>query len=217
MSRNHSIRLSDSQLTYLQEQSAFYECVSRHGITAGEPSWRILIQEIATGRIGIYDRTKKREKKRQPLTLDPHKAPAWWTPWPKSKVPNAMGAKYAVKASKHTTADLEAAGLVLLPEGGPGNGPLLVGLPGWVSAPQSIPTDDVPACPDWWEADSGDGMTLINAEERSGLSREEIEAMGIMVRAGVLVPFEEWEDMNAGGMARELAAQKPESTTDLNG
>jgi hypothetical protein len=40
-------------------------------------------------------------------------------------------------------------------------------------------------------------MTLINAEERSGLSREEIEAMGIMVRAGVLVPFEEWEDLNA--------------------
>lgn len=195
MNRNHSIRLSDKQLAHLNEQAEVFECHSRHGVTAGVPSWRVLIQDIAAGRIGVYDRAKKREKKRQPLTLDPHKAPAWWAPWSKSKVPNAMGAKYAAKASKCTAADLEAAGLALLPEGGPGNGPLLVGLPGWSSESQATPNDDVPAMPDWWEADSGDCMTLTNAEERSGLSRAEIETMGIMVRAGVLVPFEEWEDL----------------------
>ncbi len=51
------------------------------------------------------------------------------------------------------------------------------------------------------------------AQAKSGLGWNDFGRQALNAAAGY-VPS---EPANAGGMARELAAQKPESTTDLNG
>lgn len=211
--KNHSLRLSPAHVAALQSEAERLECISRHGKTAGVPSWRILVQEIAAGKLSVCA-TRRRKKSSKPpgLRLDPTTPPDWWAPWAKSPVPNVMGLKFALKRSKRTAAELEAAGLIVAPEGGPGNHGLVGGLPGWVGVIATTVPDDTPARPAWWLADSGDCMSLALAEERSGMSRASIEATGMQVVAGVLVPSEEWDD--SAENAKELATEPAPTNND---
>lgn len=53
MKTNLSIRLTPEEETKLKAIAKKSGSLSRHGKTTGQPSWRILVQDIAAGRVVV--------------------------------------------------------------------------------------------------------------------------------------------------------------------
>ena len=51
--KNISIRLTAAEEAALRKIASHHGSLSRHGRTSGAPSWRILVQDIAAGRLFV--------------------------------------------------------------------------------------------------------------------------------------------------------------------
>ena len=58
--KNETVRLSPDEKEKLNTIALSMRSLSRHGATAGKPSWRILLKDIAFGRVGVVDRLKRK-------------------------------------------------------------------------------------------------------------------------------------------------------------
>jgi hypothetical protein len=102
-----SIRLTDHEEEFLTNLSAELRCFSRYGATSGQPSWRVMLQHIAEGRLRV---SNPMDKTRQ-LYINFKKPPTWWAPdseW-------AMDADYVAARYKASVEDLVGKGFFLLP------------------------------------------------------------------------------------------------------
>lgn len=171
-----SIRLTAPEVESLQNIATKLRCHSRHGATSGEPSWRIMVQHLAQGRLIIIDPLQKSLK----LFVNFQRPPGWW-------VPDERGAMLAVdvaKKYKTTVEILEEKGFVL-------DGEWIFPGPwkGWAcakTAPQpptpTLPEIDLSTIPEpEWFIRSPIGapvMRVPDAMEQSGESVTEIVANG---------------------------------------
>lgn len=115
-----SIRLSAKQLEKLNSIATVHGTLSRTGATTGEPSWRVLIADIADGRLTVKDPAKrwepkepKEKKKRKPFRAHPRFPAKWWHPTEMDDMPVAD----ALDASGYPLDELVAAGLIVVDDG----------------------------------------------------------------------------------------------------
>ena len=57
-----SIRLTDYEKDALTALAAKLRCLSRYGATSGQPSWKVMLQHIAEGRLEISNPLEKRTR-----------------------------------------------------------------------------------------------------------------------------------------------------------
>lgn len=112
-----SIKLSREQIGKLNSIAATHSAHARTGPTSGEPSWRVLVSDIADGRLTVKDPTKrwepKEKKKRKGFRPHPRFAAKWWKPSEMDDMPTAD----AVSASGYTVEELVAGGMRLVDDG----------------------------------------------------------------------------------------------------
>lgn len=53
MTKNETVRLSPEETATLNKIAGRMRSLSKHGATAGKPSWRILLKDIACGRLAV--------------------------------------------------------------------------------------------------------------------------------------------------------------------
>lgn len=53
MKKNETIRLSAEESKALLAIASRTGSLSRHGATAGKPSWRVLLKDLASGRVKV--------------------------------------------------------------------------------------------------------------------------------------------------------------------
>ncbi len=118
------IHLSEPERQALLAIAEAHDCNARSGATAGEPSYRILIQEIAAGRLSVISRrnaegdSAKKEKKGK-KEKGPWKGfwkfrAKWWEP---TNEKSTMMTDEAVEASGMTVDQLTGGGLILVADG----------------------------------------------------------------------------------------------------
>lgn len=176
-----SIRLTEEEESALTELAEKMKCRSRYGATSGQPSWRVMLQHLAEGRLTISNPLDKSRK----VFINFKRAPGWWKPDENDSMDAAeVAAKY-----KTTVEILEEKGFVV--SGGriyPGN------WKGWKQAtaaePKAVKLRDskfpvstvsppswlVPAEKDW------PAMLVEEAETASGYSRGAMEASGMLLQ-----------------------------------
>lgn len=114
-----SIKLSRDQIGKLNDIAATHSALARTGPTSGEPSWRVLVSDIADGRLTVKDPAKrwepkqKKKKEKRPFNPHPRFAAKWWKPSEMDDMPTAA----AVEASGYPVEELTAKGLVLVDDG----------------------------------------------------------------------------------------------------
>ena len=112
-----ALRLSPAQIAKLTSIAATHGTLSRTGPTSGNPSWRVLIADIADGRLTVKDPAKrwepKQKKKRKPFRAHPRFPAKWWRPSEMDDMPTAD----ALAASGYPLEELVAAGLKVVDDG----------------------------------------------------------------------------------------------------
>ena len=174
-----AIDIGPDQIEQLNAIAGAVGALSRSGPTHGSPSWRVLVKDIAAGKIKVYNpkatreereprKAKAKKKSKRPRTPG---APDWWAPW----YGNAMGIDVAMTRSGLNRPALLALGLTF------GINPFLktpdivIGRPEW-------PADFVPSRPHWWWEPADDGtMFAEDAVAASGLTVEQLVAAGLVL------------------------------------
>jgi hypothetical protein len=115
-----ALRLSPAQIAKLNSIATAHGTLSRTGPTSGLPSWRVLVADIADGRLTVKDPAKrwepkepKEKKKRKPFRAHPRFAAKWWKPTEMDDMPVAD----ALAASGYPLDELVAAGMKLVDDG----------------------------------------------------------------------------------------------------
>lgn len=174
MRKPEKIMLSAAEKAALNEIAGKAGAFARSGPTAGKPSFRVLLQEMAAGTFVLFDKRKPKKKKEWKKKGAKSKipgAPDWWAPW----YGNAMGIDIAMTRSGLNRPALLALGLTF------GINPFLktpdivIGRPEWTA-------DFVPARPHWWWEPADDGtMFAEDAVAASGLTVEQLVAAGLVL------------------------------------
>lgn len=71
-----SIRLTDNEEMALNQLATKFRCHSRYGATSGQPSWRVMLQHIAEGRLIVSNPMDKTRK----VFVNFKRPPGWWRP-----------------------------------------------------------------------------------------------------------------------------------------
>lgn len=114
-----SIKLSPDQIGKLNGIAATLNTLSRTGPTSGNPSWRVLVAEIADGRLTVKDPRapwvprQKKGRERKPFKAHPRFSPRWWKPTPTDDMPTDL----ALEESKYTLDELLSGGLIAVDDG----------------------------------------------------------------------------------------------------
>jgi len=185
-----SIRLTDEEEATLTELAAKMKCRSRYGATSGQPSWRVMLQHLAEGRLTISNPLDKTRK----VFINFKKPPGWWKP---DENESMLAADVAAKY-KTTVEILEEKGFVL-----DGDRIYAGNWKGWRTAkadekqeskvkesPASCGEDEMPdvpplmlATPDWFvRLPKMMAMPLTQAIESSGMDRDEMELHGLVIK-----------------------------------
>lgn len=159
--------LSDAEEARLNALAKRHRCLSRHGVTAGQPSWRTMLQDIAQGYLVVVrpdaksapaDRAGERE-----FSFHENSPPKWW-----DASEGLMNVHDLEKKTGATREKLESVGFRI---GGSTARPP-VGWTKWATVP----------APAWWvDRDDRAGMSLEEAKKVSGLDEVGLEAMGLTI------------------------------------
>lgn len=184
MKKAEKILMSAEEKQALLKMAESLGCVARTGPSAGKPSFRIMLQQMAEGRFIMYDKLKPRKKKewaKKKKSAIPG-APPWWKPF----YGNAMGIEYAMEKSGMTHDELVAAGWRVEINESLKHPTVVVGKPEW-------PAPIVKTRPHWWwKPDRGE----MRADElaRLGVDLGELERAGFVVLEGeIVLPPEGWD------------------------
>jgi hypothetical protein len=131
--KKSTIDLLEKQIEALNKIAAEFGALSRSGPTVGNPSWRVLLDFIASGQLKITHpgrdrRPERRAKKRKPFRAYAKYPAKWWKP----NFAGLMNVQEAVAASGYTIEQLIAGGMRV---GGVGDtllAPPLVGFDKWL-------------------------------------------------------------------------------------
>jgi hypothetical protein len=156
-----SIRFTDEEEAALNRLAKSYGCFSRYGKTSGEPSWRVMFQLVASGRLHLVDPLKKK------VFLNFKKPPGWWRP-------DGEGSMLVTEVKKHckkwTIEELETAGMEI--DGDRITAPWKA----WKNPGET----KIPPCPGppppWWVDQGGRAMRI----EDTGMELEELLAIGLV-------------------------------------
>lgn len=175
-----SIRLTDEEESALTELAGRMKCRSRYGATSGQPSWRVMLQHIAEGRLTVSNPLDKSRK----VFINFKRAPGWWKP----DENDSMDAQEVASKYKTTVEILEEKGFII------SNGRAYAGnWKGWNTKPadakstklrdSKFPVSDV-APPAWFVPESSKRPVMLveEAEAASGYSRAAMEASGMMLQ-----------------------------------
>lgn len=174
-----SIRLTEEEENTLTELAEKMKCRSRHGATSGQPSWRVMLQHLAEGRLTISNPLDKSRK----VFINFKRAPGWWNPDAEGSMDAAeVAAKY-----KTTPAILEEKGFVL-----DGDRIYAGNWKGWKATadPKPVklrdskfPVSEV-SPPSWFvPVEKGWPVMMVeDAEAASGYSRGAMEASGMKLQ-----------------------------------
>lgn len=179
MRKPEKIMLSAEEKAALLKIAEKAGCKARCGPTAGQPSFRVMLQMMAEGRFVLYDKLKPREKKKRRGATAVPGAPAWWRPF----YGNAVGREYALK--KASREELLALGLRFEINPMLKTPDIVVGKPEW-------PAPFVPTRPHWWWSPRNGKMTVADAVEQSGLTVDAMIAGGMVVEDGFVRPAADW-------------------------
>lgn len=186
-----SIRLTDDEEAILTRLAEKMNCRSRYGATSGQPSWRVMLQHLAEGRLKISNPLDKSRA----VFVNFKRPPGWWKPDADGSMPAAdVAAKY-----KTTVEILEEKGFVV-----DGDRIFAGNWKGWrdvAATTSSKATNQHPEeaifeaqaarrielaktpTPDWFVRCPGMmAMVLEDAVEASGMERDEMEANGMIIR-----------------------------------
>jgi hypothetical protein len=157
------ILLSPDEESRLLAIAKRHRCYSRHGRTSGEPSWRVLMRDIADGRLTVGSPRSNAEvtpehKQEKPFIFHENSPPKWWN--------LEMTIEAMTQKTKLTAEQLTAAGFGI-------TGEFVIPPTGWRKwgAP-----------PSWWvENPESSGMMLADAIRASGMPEEQLVAAGYTV------------------------------------
>jgi hypothetical protein len=184
MRKPEKIMLTEAEKTALNELAGKVGCFARSGPTAGKPSFRVLLQDMAAGTFVLFDKRKPKKKKewKTKAKFKVPGAPDWWGPW----YGNAMGLEQAIKKSGMDRAGLMALGLKPKINEFLAHPDILVGKAEW-------PAPFLSSRPHWWwMPDEGNAMDISEAVEVSGMTAEQIAAGGLLMDEVQFVAPDHW-------------------------
>lgn len=179
--KSTSVRLTDEEEEILLQIADRLKCRSRYGATSGQPSWRVMLQHLAEGRLKI---SNPQDKTRN-LFINFTKPPGWWRP----DEQNAMDAAFVAAAYKTTLDVLVEKGFVLVGDRiFPGNWKAWNGKAGATAAKsvklsESMIAPSMVVPPGWFVAseEMPGSMLATDAETASGHTFGALEKSGLVV------------------------------------
>jgi hypothetical protein len=154
------ILLSPDEESRLLAIAKRHRCYSRHGRTSGEPSWRVLIHDIADGRLTVGSQRaavapEHHQEDRKSFIFHENSPPKWWN--------LEMTVEAMTQKTKLAPEQIAAAGFRL-------DGEFVAPPIGWRKWG---------ATPAWWVDDPAcSGMMLADAVRASGMTEEQLVAAG---------------------------------------
>lgn len=182
MRKPEKILLSPAEKEALNKIAGKAGCFARSGPTAGQPSFRVLMQVMAEGRFVLYDKLKPREKKKRRA----RSGIGWWKPF----YGNAAGLDWALKASGLDRQGLLDLGMKLH------TNPFLK-TPDVVVAPIAwgLPAAN-PSRPYWfWNPRSDNAMVLSEVVSLTGMTADQLAGIGLDADSelDLLIAPDEWK------------------------
>lgn len=169
--------LNDAEEAKLNAIAKRHRCVSRHGASAGHPSWRALLHDIAMGYLVVVrpggDPPAKAkppaEKQDREFAFHESSPPKWWDSAEGRMNIDQLVKKTGTPREKLIEIGFRIGGSTVRP---PAN---------WLK------WADCPA-PTWWvDSDDQAGMTLEDAKRLSGLDEDSLESIGMTVAGDEVV------------------------------